>query len=176
MTLDERSHMRGFFTGRKRFVLLTMLVLAGVTAVAAYAALPSRTVAPTNVPAGTLAGETSMDVYSVDAFTRAINQSHGTVAVLQHTTYTPGQNTLWHTHPGPNIVLVVGGSLTITDNHCISRTYTDGQGFATGLDVHEGVAGPNGADTYSLYFLPKGSDALRTPAPGISADPPGCAS
>ena len=51
MTLDEGSHMRGFFTGRKRFVLLTMLVLAGVTAVAAYAALPSRTVAPTNVPA-----------------------------------------------------------------------------------------------------------------------------
>ena len=82
-----------------------MLVLAGVTAVAAYAALPSRTVAPTNVPAGTLAGETSMDVYSVDAFTRAINQSHGTVAVLQHTrtrqgrtrcgTPTPGQTSSW---------------------------------------------------------------------------------
>ena len=156
-------------------MLLATLVVAGVTAVAAYAALPSRTIDPLTVPAGTLAGETTMDVYSVDSFTRAINQAHGTVAVLQHTKFVPGQQTLWHTHPGPNIVLMVGGSLTITDNHCKSTTYVDGQGFATGLDVHEGVAGPSGADTYSLYFLPAGSDAIRTPAPGISADPPRCA-
>jgi quercetin dioxygenase-like cupin family protein len=176
MTHDERSSMRGFLARRKRFMLLATLVVAGVTAVAAYAALPTRTVDPLSVPAGTLAGQTSMDVYSVDAFTRAINQSHGTVAVLQHIKYVPGQQTLWHTHPGPNIVLVVGGSLTITDNHCQATTYGDGQGFATGLEVHMGVAGASGADTYSLYFLPEGSDALRTPAPGISADPPPCAS
>jgi quercetin dioxygenase-like cupin family protein len=176
MTHEERSPMRGFLVSRKRFMLLATLVVAGVTAVAAYAALPTRTVDPLSVPAGTLAGQTSMDVYSVDAFTRAINQSHGAVAVLQHIKYVPGQQTLWHTHPGPNIVLVVGGSLTITDNHCQATTYGDGQGFATGLDVHMGVAGASGADTYSLYFLPAGSDALRTPAPGISADPPPCAS
>ena len=167
--------MRRFVTGRKKFVLLAALVVAGVTAIAAYAALPARTVAPASVPIGTLAGQTSMDVYSVDAFTRAINQAHGTTAVLQHVVYSPGQNTLWHTHPGPNIVLVVGGSLTITDNHCNSTTYTDGQGFATGLDVHEGVAGPKGADTYSLFFLPADATAIRIPAPGISVDPPGCA-
>jgi hypothetical protein len=168
--------MRGFLTRRKRFVLLLTLVVAGVTAVAAYAALPTRNVLPTSVPIGTLAGETSMDVYSVDAFTRAINQAHGTVSVLQHVVYTPGQTTLWHTHAGPNIVLVVGGSLTITNNHCDSTTYGDGQGFATGLDEHIGVAGPTGADTYSLFFLPAGTDALRTPPAGISADPPRCAS
>ena len=168
--------MRGFLAGRKRLVLLVALVVAGVTAIAAYAALPSRTVTPTSVPIGTLAGATSMDVYSVDAFTRAISQAHGSTAVLQHVVYTAGQQTLWHTHPGPNVVMVVGGSLTITDEHCNATTYGDGQGFATGLDVHEGVAGPNGADTYSLFFLPADADALRTPAPGISADPPPCAS
>ena len=167
--------MRRLVTGRKKLVLLAALVVAGVTAIAAYAALPTRTVTPASVPIGTLAGQTSMDVYSVDAFTRAINQAHGTTAVLQHVVYSPGQNTLWHTHPGPNIVMVVGGSLTITDNHCNSTTYTDGQGFATGLDVHEGVAGPQGADTYSLFFLPADATAIRIPAPGISADPPVCA-
>jgi quercetin dioxygenase-like cupin family protein len=167
--------MRRLVTGRKKLVLLVALVVAGVTAIAAYAALPTRTVAPASVPIGTLAGQTSMDVYSVDAFTRAINQAHGTTAVLQHVVYSAGQNTLWHTHPGPNIVMVVGGSLTITDDHCNSTTYTDGQGFATGLDVHEGVAGPQGADTYSLFFLPADATAIRIPAPGISADPPGCA-
>jgi quercetin dioxygenase-like cupin family protein len=168
--------MRGFLPRTKRLVFLGVLVVAGVTAIAAYAALPSRTVAPTSVPIGTLAGATSLDVASVDAFTRAINQAHGTTGVLQHIVYTPGQQTLWHTHPGPNIVLVVGGSLTITDNHCNATTYADGEGFVTGLDVHQGVAGPNGADTYSLFFLPSDAVALRTPAPGISADPPPCAS
>jgi len=167
--------MRGLLSGRKKFVLLAALVVAGVTAIAAYAALPTRGIAPTSVPVGTLAGGTSMNVYSVDAFTRAINQAHGTTAVLQHVVYAPGQNTLWHTHPGPNIVLVVGGSLTITDEHCNSTTYSDGQGFATGLNVHEGVAGTAGADTYSLFFLPADAEAIRTPAPGISADPPVCA-
>lgn len=168
--------MRGFLSRTKRLVFLATVVVAGVTAIAAYAALPSRTVTPASVPIGTLAGQTSLDVASVDAFTRAINQGHGTNGVLQHITYTPGQSTLWHTHPGPNIVLVVGGSLTITDNHCKSTTYTDGQGFVTGLNVHMGVAGPNGADTYSLFFLPADADVLRTPPAGISADPPPCAS
>lgn len=167
--------MRRFLAPQKRLVVLAALVVAGVTAIAAYAALPSRTVTPASVPVGTLAGQTSMDVYSVDAFTRAISQAHGSTAVLQHTVYTPGQATLWHTHPGPNIVLVVGGTLTITDEHCNATTYGDGQGFATGLDVHMGVAGPNGADTYSLYFLPADADAIRTPPAGISADPPPCA-
>jgi quercetin dioxygenase-like cupin family protein len=161
---------------RTKLVAVVVVVAAGVTAIAAYADLPSRTVTPASVPVGTLAGKTSLDIASVDAFTRAINQAHGTVGVLQHITYTPGQNTLWHTHPGPNIVLVVGGSLTITDDHCNSTTYTDGQGFATGLNVHMGVAGPQGADTYSLYFLPADATAIRTPAPGISATPPPCAS
>jgi quercetin dioxygenase-like cupin family protein len=168
--------MRGFLATRKKFVLLVALVVAGVTAIAAYAALPSRTVTPASVPLGTLAGQTAVNVLSVDAFTRAINQAHGTNAVLQHLTFAAGQSTLWHTHPGPNIVLVVGGSLTLTDNHCNVTTYGDGQGFATGLDTHMAVAGPNGADFYSLYFLPADADVLRTPAAGVSADPPPCAS
>jgi quercetin dioxygenase-like cupin family protein len=168
--------MRRFLVGRKKVVLTVALVVAGVTAVAVYAALPSRDVSPTSVPLGTLVGQTSVNVLSVDAFTRAINQAHGTNAVLQHLHFAPGQSTLWHTHPGPNIVLVVGGSLTLTDNHCNVTTYTDGQGFATGLDLHLAVAGPNGADFYSLYFLPADATVLRTPPGGVSATPPNCAS
>jgi quercetin dioxygenase-like cupin family protein len=168
--------MRGPFTRSKKIVLLAALVVAGVTAIAAYAALPSRTVPPASVPLGTLVGETPVNVLSVDAFTRAINQAHGTTAVLQHLSFTPGQSTLWHTHPGPNIVLVVSGSLTLTDNHCNVTTYSDGQGFATGLDTHLAVAGSSGADFYSLYFLPADATVLRTPGAGESAPPPNCAS
>ena len=54
---------------------------------------------------------------SVSAFTRAINQAHGTNAVLQYLDVYARLSALWHTRPGPNLVLVVGGSLTLTDEH-----------------------------------------------------------
>jgi hypothetical protein len=161
---------------KKYLFPLAGVVAACVAAAAAYAALPGRDQQPSSVPIGTLVGATPVNVLSVDAFTRAINQDQGTTAVLQHLHFGPNMSTLWHTHPGPNIVLVVGGSLTLTDQHCNVTTYTDGQGFSTGLDLHQAVAGPDGADFYSLYFLPADASVLRTPGAGQSADPPNCAS
>jgi quercetin dioxygenase-like cupin family protein len=161
---------------RKAFLIVGTagaVVLAGVVA---HAALPGRDVNPINVPLGTLAGATSVDVLSLSAFTRAINQAHGTTAVLQHTKFAAGQSTLWHTHPGPNLVLVVAGSLILTDQHCNVTMYTDGQGFSTGLKTHLAVAGPAGADFYALYFLPSDADALRHPPAGVDGDAPNCAS
>ncbi|MFN2627089.1 MAG: hypothetical protein ABR569_00450 [Gaiellaceae bacterium] len=157
-------------TGRRKLALAGAVVAAGVAATVALAALPSRSVDPSSVGIGTLAGGTPLNVLSVDSFTRAINQAHGTNAVLQHLRFTPGQSTGWHAHPGPQVVLVVGGSLTLTDAHCKVITYGDGQGFVTGIDVHQAVAGPQGADFYGLYFLPKDADVLRT-----DEDPPVCA-
>jgi len=57
--------------------------------------LPSRDVAPELVPTGTLAGETSINVLSVDAFLRAMSQEQGTKAVLQLPHFNPGQSTRW---------------------------------------------------------------------------------
>jgi quercetin dioxygenase-like cupin family protein len=166
--------MRSFRLPRQPFVLLAMSVTATLIAIAAYAALPSRTVLPGNVGLGTLAGKTPVNVLSVDAFTRAINQAHGTNAVLQHVHFGPNQSTLWHTHPGPNVVLVVDGSATLTDERCQETTYHDGQGFATGLKKHLFVAGPGGVDLYAVYLLPADADVLRTPPAGESLDPPNC--
>jgi quercetin dioxygenase-like cupin family protein len=167
--------MNGFQISTRRVILLGTFAAITLIAIAAYAALPSRTVPPITVGVGTLAGKTSVNVLSVDAFTRAILQGHGTNAVLQHLVFTPNQSTLWHTHPGPNIVLLVGGSMTLTDEHCRVTTYQDGQGFATGLNNHLAVAGPDGADFYTFYFLPADEDVLRDPPAGISAEPPKCA-
>jgi quercetin dioxygenase-like cupin family protein len=158
-------------TARRKLALAGVVIVLGAAAAAAYAALPSRSVDPRSVGTGTLVGVTPVNVLSVDAFTRAINQAHGTNAVLTHLRFTPGQSTGWHTHPGPNIVLVVGGSLTLTDEHCNVTTYGDGEAFATGLDPHLAVAGASGADFYSLYFLPQDATVLRT-----DANPPTCAS
>ena len=157
---------------KKKIALAVAVVVLGATAGVAYAALPSRNVSPGDVPHGTLASE-SVNVLSVGAFTRAGRTLEP--AVLQHLVFTAGQSTLWHTHPGPNLVLVVSGQLTLTDNHCNMTTYNDGQGFATGLDTHLAVAGADGADFYSLYFLPADAGVLRTPPAGESATPPNCA-
>jgi len=64
--------------------------------------------------------------------------------------------------------------MTLTDDHCNVTSYTDGQGFATGLKVHLAVAGPEGANLYSLYFLPADAAVLRDPPAGASADAPDC--
>ena len=69
-------------------------------------------------------------------------------------------------------MLVVTGELTLTDNHCNVTTYSQGQGFATGLDTHLAVAGPDGADFYSLYFLTRRTTTdLQTP-PESGSPPP----
>jgi hypothetical protein len=92
---------------RKDELAVACAVITLGAAAAAYAALPSPDVDPSSVPLGTLAAATPVNVLSVDAFTRAINQAHGSNSVLQHLRFVPGRSTGWHTHPGPNIVLVV---------------------------------------------------------------------
>jgi quercetin dioxygenase-like cupin family protein len=145
--------------------MAVILLSAGV----AHATLPGTSVPPSNVPLGVLAGNSALNVLSTDAFTRAIHQGQGTNAVLTRSHFDDGQSTGWHTHPGPNIVLVVSGEFRLTDSHCNVTTYGPGQGFATGLDVHQAVAvGPT--EFYSIYFLPKDADGLRT-----DDTPPVCA-
>jgi len=155
---------------RRSKMMLTFFTIALGAATLAFAVLPATNVDPSTVPLGTLAGRTPVNVLSVDAFTRAINQAHGTNAVLQHIQLGPNQSTGWHTHPGPNIVLVGAGSATLMDVHCSVTTYGVGQAFATGLDIHEVTAGPEGVDVYTFYFLPANADVLRT-----DADAPVCA-
>jgi quercetin dioxygenase-like cupin family protein len=147
--------------GTRKLFAATVIAL-GVGATVLYAVLPATNVPAASVPVGTLAGSTSLNVLSVDAFTRAIDQAHGTNGVLQHGHFAPGQSTGWHTHPGPNIVFVASGSFTLIDEHCIETQYGPGQGFATGLDNHEAIAGSEGADYYGVYFLPANATDLRT--------------
>jgi len=87
----------------------------------------------------------------------------GTNIVLSRAHFDDQQSTGWHTHPGPNMVIVMSGGLNLTDSSCHTTFYPAGTAFATGLGVHEAVAvGPT--EFYSIYFLPQGADVLRTDA------------
>jgi quercetin dioxygenase-like cupin family protein len=157
------------YTRKTRIVVAIAAMALGIGLTIAYATLPPTNVPPDSVPLGTLAGKTSVNVLSVDAFTRTINQGHGPNSVLQHIHFPPNFSTGWHTHPGPNLVLIMSGTSTLIDEHCNETTYGPGQGFATGLNVHEAIAGPEGVDAYLFFLLPEDADVLRT-----DANPPVC--
>ena len=159
-------------------VLAASIFVVGAGAV--WAALPTTPASPCahdfSIPVCVLAGGTPMDVQSVSAFTRAINQDHGTNVVITQNKFTNGQSTGWHMHPGPNLVVILSGGFKLYDEKCRETDYAAGQGFATGLEVHEAVA-VGDTSFYSIYFLPKDADVLRTPAAATDVSlTPNCAS
>jgi quercetin dioxygenase-like cupin family protein len=157
--------MRRFLAGRKRLVALAAAAVLGIAAAAAYAALPSANVPVSSVGVGTLASINKLNILDPASF--AVAQGGNSVAQRLH--FNDGQSTGWHTHPGPNVVLVVSGGFELIDDKCNVTFYGPGQGFATGTAVHEAIAmGPT--DFYSIYLLPPDAQVLRT-----DASPPACA-
>ena len=58
--------------------------------------------------------------------------------VMQRIEIGPGGHTGWHSHPGPVVVLVKSGELTLYDGddpRCTGRTYAAGQAF---MDIGQG--------------------------------------
>jgi quercetin dioxygenase-like cupin family protein len=127
---------------------------------------------PATVPVGFLATHNDVVNFNVNSFARAARH-HSADVFVQHARIPAGGSTPWHTHPGPVIVTVVGGSLTYQDahgNNCQSVTYQAGEGFVDpGFGhVHRAIAGSGGPlDFYATYVLPSGSANHL-----ILADPP----
>jgi hypothetical protein len=123
---------------------------------------------PATVPTGFLAAHNEVERIRISPIRRAVEDGRADVFV-QHIRFAAGQDTGWHTHPGPVFVEVVKGSLTYEDaahGKCRSRTYDEGEGFFDrGFGhVHHAVAGPAGADFYAVYVLRPGTATHVTPA------------
>jgi quercetin dioxygenase-like cupin family protein len=86
-------------------------------------------------------------------------------------TFTAGAQTGWHTHPGPSVVTVIEGTLTVYHDDCTFETYSAGESF-TDLgcgDIHNvRNEGATEAKDVAVQIVPHG--ALRR----IEADDPGC--
>ena len=96
--------------------------------------------------------------------------------VMQQISIGPDGHTGWHSHPGPAVVLVKSGAMTLysaEDPACTGRTYTAGQAFVDSGQGHVHI-GRNASSTDSLelwvtYFdvPPGGSVRIDVPvAPG----------
>jgi quercetin dioxygenase-like cupin family protein len=148
-----------------------MLVIAGLATVcgagAAFAAHVSE-IDPATVPTGTLAAHNTVDGIRISSIAQAVDNGKADVFIT-HARFAPGQDTGWHTHPGPVFVQVVKGSLTYQDAQhgaCPKVTYKAGQGFFDRGHghVHRAVAGASGAEFYPVFVLPPGSPAHVIPA------------
>jgi quercetin dioxygenase-like cupin family protein len=63
--------------------------------------------------------------------------------VMQQIVIGPGGHTGWHSHPGPAVVLIKSGELTLyssEDPTCTGRTYSAGQAFVDSGQGHVHIA------------------------------------
>ena len=85
--------------------------------------------------------------------------------VMQQIVVGPGGHTGWHSHPGPAVVLIKAGELTLyssDDPTCTGRTYSAGQAFVDSGQGHVHIARnlsqTDNAELFVTYF-----DALPGP-------------
>lgn len=95
--------------------------------------------------------------------------------VMQQIVIAPGGSTGWHSHPGPAIVLVKSGELTLyssEDPTCTGRTYTAGQAFVDAGQGHVHIARnltPSQTELWVTYLdVPPGESVrIDAPDPGV---------
>jgi len=95
--------------------------------------------------------------------------------VTQQITIAPGGTTGWHSHPGPVLVTVKSGALTLVyanDLTCGGRTYHAGESFVDRGDeiVHTALnLGDTNVELWATYLVPGAPGApfrLDAPDPG----------
>jgi quercetin dioxygenase-like cupin family protein len=160
-----------------RRTVLAILIVGGLLSVAVGSALGTGVI---NVTAETASGplvdrqlDVSMEFGGHTNKSEVELKTKGNMAVaFQRIVAQPGGTFGWHTHPGPTIVTVQSGTLTLY----LAEDCTDGTNYGTGTsfsnlphEVH--LARNEGASPlviYAVYFVPVGTTSLRIdqPSPG----------
>jgi quercetin dioxygenase-like cupin family protein len=152
----------GKFVAVKHIVCGTLLCGGFAVLVIAQTAFatPIVDVVGTNLAVGTFDGleaRSAIDAHEVEL--RATGPTD--VYIVQNKT-APGGTFGWHSHPGPSIVVVQSGELTLyraDDPTCTPRVYAAGSGFTdSGGEVHV-VRNEGSVDAivYVTSIVPKGA-------------------
>ena len=103
-------------------------------------------------------------------------RSDASDVVVQQITIAPGGHTGWHSHPGPVVVLVTAGELTLymaDDRKCRPHGYSAGEAFIDHGRGNVHIARNEGAEPVVLY-----ATYLDVPVGGAfridAADPGNC--
>jgi quercetin dioxygenase-like cupin family protein len=152
------------------------LALSVVLATSVLGTVPTPPVFPISsipAPARTLVQPMPVDVLSISAWTKTINQSDGQPqGALVRQQFPPAYDSGWHMHAGPVVHMIVTGGMWLYNDKCEKTWYGAGQGFVTGLGVHKSIT-VDTTDFYVFVLLPKDySGPIIEPA----AAAPECAS
>ncbi len=102
--------------------VLTVAALGGLTAWTGLAIAHTGT-SPSGIDVG------DQDTVVVDD-TIHINMRRGTQVTTTRLTVHPGGHTAWHYHPGPHVVAVTAGNVTVFETDCTPRGhFAAGDGF-----------------------------------------------
>jgi quercetin dioxygenase-like cupin family protein len=174
-------------THLKKIRILPLLIAPVLIVLGAFTAAPARAtpgcgVVSVNlldpVPAGAFA-DGLLDLVCQDRdfgwALKAKAKGDSDVYVTKHT-FAPGGQTGWHSHPGPSLVMVIQGTLTVYHDDCTFETFTAGQSF-TDLgcgDIHNAVnEGATEAIDVAVQIVPHGAGRRDDkPNPGCTQPPP----
>jgi predicted metal-dependent enzyme (double-stranded beta helix superfamily) len=157
----------------------TWAILLAAVGAAAYVgsvlATPSTGFTSTTIAKAQL-GELNTKVHSVPADWHAMIQTKGLSDLyVQSNVFAPGGSSGWHTHPGPSLITVTAGAVTVYDGddpsctpHVYSATGTNGFVDVGGGDVHLiRNEGSEEARTVVVQLIPTGAARrIDAPAPG----------
>jgi quercetin dioxygenase-like cupin family protein len=161
---------------KSRWILALLLAIAGVTVyVGNVLATPS-----TGFTSSTLAkaqfGELDSHLHSVPADWQEMIKTKGLSDLyVQSNVWAPGGSTGWHTHPGPSLVIVTKGTLTVyegDDPSCTPHVYS-ANGTNAFVDIGGGDVhlvrneGTEEARTVAVQLIPSGAARrIDVPDPG----------
>jgi hypothetical protein len=161
---------------KSKWAWVSLLVVLGAAAyVGSVLATPSTGFTSTTLAKAQL-GELNTKVHSVPADWHAMIKTKGLSDLyVQSNVFTPGGSSGWHTHPGPSLITVTAGTVTVYDSddpsctpHVYSATGTNGFVDVGGGDVHLiRNEGTEEARTVVVQFIPTGAARrIDAPAPG----------
>jgi hypothetical protein len=161
----------------KKRIATFVVAAAGMAALATVArATPGSNIVGTVIARAGFADSVDIKVKLRDD-SEVIHVADAADTVMQKIVIGPGGHSGWHSHPGPAIVLVTAGELTLysgDDPTCTGRTYGAGQGFIDSGQGHVHMArnqtGQNTEVWVTYLDVPPGQ-TVRADA----ADPGNCA-
>jgi quercetin dioxygenase-like cupin family protein len=173
-------------TQLKQTRILPLLIAPALLAVGTFTAAPALATPSCGVLSENLLGPVpagyfpagSLNLMCIDGrnwhlITRVKGDSD--VYVTKHT-FDAGGQTGWHSHPGPSLITVIAGTLTVYHDDCTSETFSAGESF-TDLgcgDVHNvRNEGATEAIDVAVQIVPHGAGRRDDkPDPGCANVPP----
>jgi quercetin dioxygenase-like cupin family protein len=138
-----RMKTSGLIVSNKTLGSVTMVTAMGAALAGVVLATPGAGILSATVVARSgFLDPVDINFKTKDGRTEVVHVRDAQDTVIQQMVLAPGGRTGWHTHPGPAVVLVRSGTLSLysLDTGCVPRIYSAGQAFVDSGQGHVHLA------------------------------------